>query len=176
MQKPFPPADHDHDACATKALVAAENAAAARGVRFTALRHYVLEMLLASHKPVGAYSVLGALACEDSPARPAPPTVYRALDFLLEQGFVHRIASLNAYVACFSPARRHRAYFLICQACGQAGEMTDHNLEDALDAAAGDFVVQRECVELTGLCTQCSATPNRNKDDKIKNRLNPDHA
>lgn len=157
MQKPFLSAAHDHDACAAKALAQAETAAAARGLRFTPLRHYVLEMLLASHKPVGAYDVLGALAREDSPARPSPPTVYRALDFLLEQGFVHRIASLNAYAACFSPAARHRAHFLICRDCGQAFEMADRNLEDALDDAAGTFSVEQECVELSGLCPECKS-------------------
>lgn len=156
MQKPFRAAGHDHDACAAKALADAEKAAAARGLRFTSLRHYVLEMLLASHRPVGAYDVLGALAREDSPARPSPPTVYRALEFLLEQGFVHRVASKNAYVACFIPGARHRAHLLICRACGQAGEMADRNLEDALDDAAGLFEVEQECVELTGLCEECS--------------------
>ncbi|HEY4124321.1 MAG TPA: transcriptional repressor, partial [Rhizomicrobium sp.] len=106
-------------------------------------------MLLASHKPVGAYDVLGALAREDSPARPSPPTVYRALEFLLEQGFVHRIASMNAYAACFSPGERHRAHFLICRACKQTGEVRDRNLEDALDDAAGTFAIEEECVELS---------------------------
>ncbi len=158
MQKPFPTADHDHDACAAKALAQAEKAADSRGLRFTPLRHDVLEMLLASHKPVGAYDVLGALAREDSPARPSPPTVYRALEFLLEQGFVHRIASLNAYAACFAPGTRHRAHLLICRSCGQTAEMADRNLEDALDDAAGTFTIEHECVELSGLCAECKAS------------------
>lgn len=157
MQKPFHAAGHNHDACAAKALADAERAAAARGLRFTSLRHYVLEMLLANHRPLGAYDVLGALAREDSPARPSPPTVYRALEFLLEQGFVHRVASRNAYVACFMPSTRRRAHLLVCRACGQAGEMADRNLEDALDDAAGRFKVEQECVELTGLCEECAS-------------------
>jgi Fur family zinc uptake transcriptional regulator len=156
VQKPFPPAAHDHDACAAKALADAEKAAASRGLRFTPLRHYVLEMLLASHRPVGAYDVLGALARGDSPARPSPPTVYRALEFLLEQGFAHRVASKNAYVACFMPGARHRTHLLICRACGQAGEMANSNLEDALDDAAGRFRVEQEYVELIGLCEECA--------------------
>jgi len=156
VQKPFLPTAHDHDACAAKALADAEKAAASRGLRFTSLRHYVLEMLFASHRPAGRYDVLGALAREDSPARPSPPTVYRALEFLLEQGFVHRVASKNAYVACFMPGTRHRAHLLICRGCGQAGEMADRNLEDALDDAAGPFKVEQECVELTGLCEECA--------------------
>lgn len=156
MQGLFLSSSHDHDACAAKALAEAERAAASRGARFTPLRHYVLEILLASHKPAGAYDILGALAREDSPARPSPPTVYRALEFLLKQGFIHRVATLNAYIACFAPETRHRAHFLICRVCGQAREVHDRNLEDALDDAAGRFKTESECVELTGVCEECS--------------------
>lgn len=157
LPKPIPSPGHDHDGCAARALAQAENAAHARGVRLTPLRHYVLEMLLSSHKPLGAYDVLAALAREDSPARPSPPTVYRALDFLIEQGFVHRVVSRNAFVACFSPGKPHRAHLLICRACGQVGEMADRNLEDALDDAAGRFRTEQEYVELSGLCEECAS-------------------
>lgn len=156
LPKIIPSTSHNHDACAAKALSQASNAASANGIRLTPLRHYVLEMLLASHRPLGAYDVLAALAREDSPARPSPPTVYRALDFLLEQGFIHRVASRNAFVACFSPGKRHRAHLLICRGCGQVGEMADRNLEDALDDAAGRFRVEQEHVELHGLCEECT--------------------
>jgi Fur family zinc uptake transcriptional regulator len=153
----FPQSRHDHDACAATALASAERIAEERGVRFTALRHYVLEMILASHKPVGAYDVLSALAREDSPAKPSPPTVYRALDFLLAQGFIHRIDSLNAYAGCFAPARAHRSRFLLCRGCGAAAEIDDSELDSALAhaAAARGFAVERQTVELTGLCPEC---------------------
>lgn len=146
-------ADHDHGPCQRDALHAAEHLAGERGVRFTTLRRRVLEIVLASHRPMGAYDVLKELA----PARAAPPTVYRALDFLLAQGFVHRINSLNAYIGCFSPERRHRSHFLICRRCGRAAEIENDALAKALANAAdaAGFAVQRETVEISGECSEC---------------------
>ena len=86
--------------------------------------------MLESHKPMGAYDVLGQLARAGK--RPAPPTVYRALDFLTRAGFVHRIDSLSAFVACFAPAKAHRSHFLLCRACGRAAEIEDTALDAAL--------------------------------------------
>lgn len=140
---------------AVRALAMAETVALRRGLRLTSLRHYVLEMLLASGKPLGAYELLAALAREDDPAKPSPPTVYRALDFLIGQGFVHRLASRNAFLGCVTPGVPHRPQFLICRGCGRADERTDEKLERALDAAAG-FRVEEEYVELCGLCEECA--------------------
>jgi len=90
---------HDHSRCVSHALAEAETICARQGLRLTALRKRVLELVWASHKPLGAYDILGVLSDEDG-RRAAPPTVYRALDFLLENGLVHRIASLNAITDC----------------------------------------------------------------------------
>lgn len=154
----FPHA-HDHAACMADTLAAAETLAKDRGERLTPLRRRVLEIVLQSHRPVGAYDVLGALA--QSGARPAPPTVYRALDFLRAQGFVHRIDSLNAFAACFAPDKAHRSHFLLCRACGRAAEIDDLALEAALEAASrrAGFQATRETVEITGVCADCASVP-----------------
>jgi Fur family transcriptional regulator, zinc uptake regulator len=148
-------AAHDHHACMADTLAAAEALAQSRGEKFTKLRRRVLEIVLESHRPAGAYDILGALARDGG--KPAPPTVYRALDFLRTQGFVHRIDSLNAFAACFAPAKAHRSHFLLCRACGSASEIEDAALDSALAAAASraGFTTKSETVEITGLCTDC---------------------
>jgi Fur family zinc uptake transcriptional regulator len=146
---------HDHHACVADTLAATEALAQNRGEKLTKLRRRVLEIVLESHRPVGAYDILGALARDGG--KPAPPTVYRALDFLRAQGFVHRIDSLNAFVACFAPGRAHRSRFLLCRACGSAAEIEDTALESALASAASraGFNAENETVEITGVCADC---------------------
>jgi Fur family zinc uptake transcriptional regulator len=152
----FPQARHDHKGCVAGAISAAEAIVGARGLRFTPLRRRVFAIVLRSHRPLGAYDVLAALG-KARQRQPRPPTVYRALDFLCTQGIVHRIDSLNAYVACFLPAKPHRALFLLCEACGRAAELEDKRLKEALSAcaAAAQFAVEREMVELSGRCRDC---------------------
>src|ERR1700678_777705 len=95
-QAVFPAPDHDHDTCTSAAIAHAEELCAARSQRLTPMRRHVLEALLASHKPLGAYEIMDRLSDQ---GRPAPITVYRALEFLRHNGFVHRIESRNAFVA-----------------------------------------------------------------------------
>ncbi|WP_150305725.1 Fur family transcriptional regulator [Pseudomonas saliphila] len=149
---------HDHSQCVSEALAAAEQLCAQSGVRFTVLRKRVLELVWQSHKPLGAYDILETLTLEDG-RRAAPPTVYRALDFLLEQGLVHRIASLNAFIGCASPEHRHEGQFLICRECRIAIELDQPAIRDAIAASAENlgFAVEGETVEITGLCAQCQA-------------------
>ena len=153
----FPPARHDHAPCMREALAAADALARRRGLRFTPLRRRVLEIILGGHRPLGAYDILRTLG-ENGAREPAPPTVYRALDFLLREGFVHRIDTLNAYVACFAPERRHRTHFLLCRSCGRAAELDHRALGSALERAAADsgFAIERETVEIAGLCAVCT--------------------
>ena len=156
------PLQHNHDACVSDTLAAAEQLAKTRGEKLTKLRRRVLEIVLESHRPMGAYDVLSALVKDGT--RPAPPTVYRALDFLRGQGFVHRIDSKNAFAACFAPGKPHRSHFLLCRACGQAVEIEDDALDAALANASGraGFAAENETVEITGLCAECrnaSSTP-----------------
>src|SRR3954453_3718975 len=98
---PFQPKDHDHADCVAAALGAAERLCARRGARLTELRRRVLELIWRSHEPIGAYALLDRLGRERG--RVAPPTVYRALEFLIAHGLVHRIASLNAFIGCVHP-------------------------------------------------------------------------
>src|ERR1700761_9428200 len=113
----FPAPDHDHARCASTAIAHAEAQCAARAQRLTPLRRQVLETLLASHNPLGAYEIIERMA--DKNGRPAPITVYRALDFLRDNGLVHRIESRNAFVACVNNhASGDLVVFLICEHCG----------------------------------------------------------
>lgn len=154
----FPRARHDHGPCMRDALKAAAALARERALRFTPLRWRVFEIVLARHCPIGAYDILSELSRSSDRRKPAPPTVYRALDFLMGQGFVHRIDTMNAYVACFAPERRHRTHFFLCKACGCVAEIEDVALVAALARAAEDagFAVERETVEISGLCSDCA--------------------
>ena len=117
----FPAPDHDHERCASDAIAHAEAICAARAERLTPIRRRVLEALLASHQPLGAYELIDRLAVRG--ARPAPITIYRALDFLREQGLVHRIESRNAFIACVqNHGSGDPVVFLICEKCGTVGE------------------------------------------------------
>ena len=146
---------HDHDICIDDAVEAAARVCEERGVRLTDLRRRVLELVWDSHKPVGAYAVLEQLQGERAGAQ--PPTVYRALDFLTDQGLVHRIQSLNAYVGCAHPEHPHRGMFLICGECGDAMEVEDTGIDRAIYRTAQrvEFDVQGCTLEATGLCHRC---------------------
>ncbi|QEI14315.1 Fur family transcriptional regulator [Cellvibrio japonicus] len=148
---------HDHGHCISDALADARDLCASRGVRLTDLRLQVLELIWQSHKPLGAYSLMEMLAAA-STRRVAPPTVYRALDFLLEQGLIHRINALNAFIGCPSPRHHHQSYFLICRVCGNAAELDNPNLSATIEASAeaAGFSVQTQSLEVMGICGQCS--------------------
>lgn len=148
---------HDHTRCAADALAHAEAVCQQRGQRFTPIRRHVLEALLSSHRPLGAYDVIEQLA--GRVARPAPITVYRALDFLMENGLVHRIESRNAFLAC---AHNHDSSatvaFLICERCGAVGEVPASAATQPLieGARASGFSPKMTVVEITGTCANCS--------------------
>ena len=157
LTKPtFPAPGHDHGRCAADALDHAERVCKLRAQKFTPLRRVVLQALLSSHRPLGAYEVIDELA--KSMPRPAPITVYRALDFLMENGLVHRIESRNAYLAC---AHHHDATamvaFLICDGCGSVGEIPAVPVAQSLNAAARatGFAPKLSVVEITGTCSHC---------------------
>ena len=153
----FPEEDHNHRACLSQAITAAEQACEARGVRLTKLRRRVLELIWASHAPVKAYDLLDQLRGEHAGA--APPTVYRALDFLAAEGLIHRIESLNAFVGCAGPDHDHQGQFLICHRCGETAELDDPDIAALLrrKAAGIGFRVEQSMVELKGLCPRCQA-------------------
>lgn len=147
---------HDHGACVADAVAAAEARAVEAAAKLTPLRRQVLELICASHVPVGAYDLLERLGHERK-ARAAPPTVYRALDFLMEHGLIHRINSLNAYIACFGPHRPHDACLLICENCRTVDEIEAQSLRRTIDrkAAGAGFSVHGQTIEVTGLCRAC---------------------
>ncbi|MET0084625.1 MAG: Fur family transcriptional regulator [Sedimenticola sp.] len=151
----FPSACHDHKSCIRKALAEAERYCLANGLRLTALRRRVLELVWSSHRPVGAYALMELVGNDGR--KVAPPTVYRSLDFLLEHGLIHRIASLNAYVGCSHPSHEHAPRFFICDHCGEAAELDDPVIDDAIarDAERLGFRVERQTLEISGVCAAC---------------------
>ena len=150
-------AAHDHDDCVANAIATAEDLCRARGLRFTALRQRVLALVWDSHQPVGAYDILDKLRAEGRSA--APPTVYRALDFLIEAGLVHRLTSLNAFIGCPDPGRAHAGQFLICRDCRSVAELDDAELEGLVVGKAADqgFEALHQVLEIEGVCRECQA-------------------
>jgi Fur family zinc uptake transcriptional regulator len=154
----FPPAQHDHQDCVSKAIDTADRLCREHGLRFTNLRRRVLELVWNSHKPVGAYELLDSLNCDGKKA--APPTVYRALDFLIDAGLVHRLDSLNAYVGCADPDSGHTGQFLICRQCRSVAELDDSDIHHVVEQKAFDlgFTAIRQMLEIQGLCQDCGGS------------------
>jgi Fur family zinc uptake transcriptional regulator len=147
--------DHDHDHCIAEALSRAEEICARKSARLTRIRKRVLSFVWESHSPVGAYDILDRLNAEGR--RTAPITVYRALDFLMENGLVHRLASVNAYTGCGVPETPHGAHFLICDECGAVAELLDPKIDRAISLGAkqAGFAVKSPVVEVQGRCPSC---------------------
>lgn len=150
---------HNHDACVSQALADARAICQQKNARLTPTRERVLELIWQSHKPLGAYDVLAELTADGHNA--APPTVYRALDFLQLHGLVHRIASLNAFTGCAHAGEHHTGMFLICRACGNVLELTDASVSTAIrDAAHSEaFRIEAVTLEIAGLCPSCQTEP-----------------
>ncbi len=149
---------HNHAHCAADVIAHAEKICTSRAQKLTPMRRKVLEMLAGSHKPLGAYEIIDAVA--GSGPRPAPITIYRALDFLMANGLVHRIASRNAFLAC---GHNHDSgalvTFLICEVCGTVGEAPAAEVSRTLALAAQGvgFTPKMSVVEITGLCAHCNS-------------------
>lgn len=150
---------HNHQACVTRALADARAICRQHNARLTPTRERVLELIWQSHKPLGAYDVLAKLAGDGHNA--APPTVYRALDFLQQQGLVHRIASLNAFTGCTHAGKSHNGMFLICRACGNVLELTAPGVTSAVNRAAEEesFRLEDVTLEVAGYCPGCASEP-----------------
>jgi Fur family zinc uptake transcriptional regulator len=147
-------ARHDHASCVQTGLHSAEATCASRGVQLTPVRRRVLEILLESHAALGAYDVLARLASEGLGSK--PPVAYRALSFLVDQGFAHRIERLNAFVACAHPGADHSPAFMICRTCGSVAE-AEGQVGGGLrrSAAQTGFRIEQTVVEAQGLCPDC---------------------
>jgi len=179
----FAGARHDHKSCVKDALATAARLCTERGARLTPLRRQVLELVWRNHAPVGAYDLLPRLSRGKGTARggtarggaAAPPTVYRALEFLLAQGLIHRIESLNAYVGCMNPEGHPEnahggadggaqgGQFLICSDCGAAAEVHDPRVDRAVARRAEElgFAVRRKTIEVEGLFPPCQRRQGR---------------
>lgn len=144
---------HHHDAAAF--VHAVEAACVERALNLTPLRRDVLELIAAAEKPIKAYDLLDQLRDRHDSA--VPPTVYRSLDFLLEQGFIHKLESINAYVSCFHPTESHQVPFLICDVCKSAVEVCDDRVAELIESQARElgFTAQAQTLEVHGICKAC---------------------
>ncbi len=148
---------HRHDASAFVRDVS--KVCSERGLRLTAIRLRVLELVAESTVPVKAYDLLDDL--KDGPGIAAPPTVYRALDFLLEHGFIHKLESINSFVSCHHPGEAHQVPFLICDRCSSALEICDEQVAALLtaQARARGFMPASQTLEVHGVCADCLKQP-----------------
>jgi Fur family zinc uptake transcriptional regulator len=133
-----------------------EKICAQRGLQLTPLRRRVLEILVQARAPIGAYAIIDQLARSQQRAV-GPPTVYRTLDFLVENGFVIKIESRNAYALCDDPGHDHHGVLLICAGCGKTYEIESPKIDKLLGktAASVGFELRSQVVELAGLCRRC---------------------
>lgn len=148
---------HEHARNADEALARAERLCRERGLRLTPIRRKALEALHADHKPVGAYDLADRISPEGG-RRLAPISIYRALDFLVEQGFVHRLSSKNAFIACpHGHGSDDVVAFLICESCGGVDEDCSATMRKAVSSISGErqFKPSYQVVEIVGLCEHC---------------------
>jgi Fur family zinc uptake transcriptional regulator len=150
--------EHDHKKCVSEALGTAAQLCVVRGVQLTPIRQQVLELIWESHKAVKAYELLDRIKPLMDAAKPA--TIYRALDFLIEQGLIHRVESLNAFVGCNSSAHQHEQLLLICNNCQEVEERSAPEVMQALsqEIKQADFTVHSKAIEIHGVCVKCAET------------------
>jgi Fur family zinc uptake transcriptional regulator len=155
MSAAAPPA-HDHDRCIRKAVETAEQVCETKNIRLTPLRRRVLEIIWRQHDPIGAYEILAEIAKDRDKA--APPTVYRALEFLRTAGLVHRVDSLNAFLGCDRPQEPHAGQFLVCGECRKVTELDDPLLTRSLARHARELGYRMEgsVVEIKARCARCA--------------------
>ncbi len=149
--------DHDHSVCLSSVLSHAKALCQERGVQLTPIRFQVLSLICDSHRSVKAYDLLDKI----KPLQPAakPATIYRALDFLLEQGLIHRIESLNAFVGCDHSGHRHEQLMLICRHCLEVEERPANDVMIILarELREAGFNEYSKTVEIQGICSKCAA-------------------
>ena len=148
-------AEHNHIDCIHRALSTAQQLCTQRGLQLTPIRQQVLTLIWSSHQAVKAYELLERIKPMQTTAKPA--TIYRALDFLIAQGFIHRVESLNAFVGCYCAERSHEQLLLICKSCGQVEERAASAVMQALlsEFSQAGFTVHSKAIEIHGLCAPC---------------------
>jgi Fur family zinc uptake transcriptional regulator len=140
------------------ALAQAQQICTTRGARLTPVRRRVLELILQSNQPAGAYALLAEL--QSGRRKAGPPTVYRALEFLLAHKFIHRVESSSAFIACGDIDHPHESQFMICEDCGATEEIQDEEIVESLRRLGErrGFAVERPIIEARGLCPVCRST------------------
>jgi Fur family transcriptional regulator, zinc uptake regulator len=153
---PYRYSEHNHKKCISEALGTAGQLCMMRGVRLTPIRHQVLELIWGSHKAVKAYDLLDRIKPLQPMAKPA--TVYRALDFLIEQGLIHRVESLNAFIGCSYSGQQHEQLLLICKLCHEVEEQAAEKVMKTLATEIKQlaFVVHSKTIEVHGICAKCA--------------------
>ena len=146
---------HDHASCISDCVAIADSHCEAQGLQLTPVRRRVLEILLQQHQSLGAYDILDHLREEGLGSQ--PPVAYRALDFLVKHGFVHKIERLNAFIACSHPGESHAPVFMICRLCSAVAETHTDLSTGQLGQLAqdADFQIERTVVEVEGLWPKC---------------------
>jgi Fur family zinc uptake transcriptional regulator len=129
----------------------------ARGAKLTAIRAQVYTLLMQRGGQASAYDLIADLGREEGKAI-GPPTVYRALEFLLDQGLISRLESRNAFVLCAHPGEDHDCLMFVCEACGRAQEVVDDRVTRLLSQDAGriGFTPKRRIIEVEGKCSACA--------------------
>lgn len=148
-------ATHNHSHCVERALAAAEEVCARKAANLTPLRRRVLEIVWQQHEPIGAYQILAELAKDRDKA--APPSVYRALEFLQQVGLVHRLDALNAFLGCDRPQTDHAAQFVVCSKCHRTSEIADPVLTRSLSERLRSLGYRPEdsAIEIKAVCSRC---------------------
>lgn len=146
---------NDHNQCVDDSLEKAELICSRNNLRFTDLRKKVFSIILQNHQPSKAYDILDILQKEDSSAKPI--TVYRTLDFLLDNGLIHKLHISNSYVSCSHPLKHRRCSFLICTKCHEVTECCDKDLTQGLEKIGlkNKFQIEDATVEIKGTCGAC---------------------
>lgn len=137
------------------ALAQAQRICVVRGARLTPVRRRVLELILRADQPTGAYALLAQL--QRGRGKLGPPTVYRALDFLLAHKLIHKIETSSAFIACVDIEHPHESQFMICEDCGATEEIRDEEIVRSLRrlGEGRGFAVERQVIEARGLCPAC---------------------
>jgi len=146
---------HDHRRCIEHGVRHAVNQCDEAGIQLTPIRQRVLEILLKEHRALGAYDILDRLRIDGFSSQ--PPVAYRALDFLVQHGFAHKVERLNAFIACNTPEKDHAPTFLICRICQAVAETHPELCRGALGRSAKDagFLIEQTVVEAEGVCPNC---------------------
>ena len=145
----------NHKKCIDDAMSKAEFICQDKGLRFTEIRKFILRLIWENHKPSKAYDLLDKISKMNYSAE--PPTIYRALDFLMDNGFIHKINSLNAYIGCVHPLKHNQCYFIICKNCNHVEECCDESITNSIQKtlSVNRFSHKDITLEISGDCYDC---------------------